>query len=196
MSANNEIEELRMAIQSKAKQQEREKFKTAEELMDMAPDLPADERGDAVLLRDKVLPTGRLKGTAFQEAYLYQKGYVEWVRQNVKSSNSKFTKEMLEFRLYVACRDTNKKNRLELEKKSKPKEKVETPRTPATRRTATESDWEEVMNVAENDNKMAMQLQMMQERLESIDQVIRNAQQEKQALAHQMGQMQLMMKDK
>lgn len=173
----------------------REKNKTPEELMDLSPDLPVDELGDAALLKDKVLQTGRLKGSTFQETYLYQKSYIEWVRQNVKATNTKFGKNFLEFSLYVACRDSNKKKRLEAEKKKT--EIKGTPRSTATRRSVQESDWEEVMHLEEpqieepttKELQMSLQLQLMRERLESIDQVIQNANQEKRALAHQMGQL-------
>ena len=119
--------DLCKVIQIKKTQEEEEKKKPMEQMLDQAPDLPSDEQGNTELMKDYSLLTGKYKDKMFSETYVEKKDYVDWIRKNVVSDNSKFSFNMLEFCLYIETRDQLKILRLKREKAEKEAIYISTP---------------------------------------------------------------------
>lgn len=118
------------------------------------PDQLEDEKDEGEQLGGKLLTTGKFKGKIFREVYLKEKDYLAWIRQNVSSMETKFSINMLEFRMYVESRDMVKRDRM---MKQMMVEKFSKERPSAVRLTATECSWEEVMeteNLTQEEKKI------------------------------------------
>eukprot|EP00435_Cladocopium_sp_Y103_P023289 s3061_g5.t1 len=189
------------------RRREAEKKKTVEQMPDQARDLQSDEQGDAERMKDSSLQTGKYKDKMFGETYtgkykdkmfgetyVEKKDYINWIRKNVTPDNSKFSLNMLEFRLYIEARDHHKLLRMKKEKAEKEAVQVSTPtpRRAAQRRSNMECDWEEVMQpptipvAAETQSQgLTADIQDLQEKLESINQVIQTATHHKMIIENQ-----------
>jgi hypothetical protein len=171
-SKSSSILELMNAIKAKKNLEEAEKNQEMQGCLDQQPDLPSDEQGDAEQLGDTKFTTGKYKGKEFRDVYVGNKNYTEWTRQNVSAAQTKFSVNMLEFRLYVEMRDKAKQNRIEkIKEKSKPKMEE---RKSATRRSFSEAGWEEIMaEPTQEEKKMmaALEAQEIQNKLERMKKV-------------------------
>lgn len=145
-----EASALKKAIMKKKEEEEMDKCRLQQEELDNKADQPSDEVGDAALLAEKVLNSGKLKGKTFREAYLENKGYLSWMRDNVKAESNKFSSTMLQFRLYIEERDAAKISRVMIDASRAPyramgMEKVNERLHQHIRRGHQEMEWTEVM---------------------------------------------------
>jgi hypothetical protein len=184
-SPTNQISlDLRKVIQNKKNPGGGKEEENNEQMLNQSPDLPSDEQGNTELMKDYSLLTGKYKDKMFSETYVEKKGYVDWIRKNVVSHNSKFSVNMLEFRLYIETRDQHKILRLKREKAEKEAIYISTliPRKAVQRRSNVECDWEVMMmltTIPESKEYVTAEIQDLQGKLDNINQVIQNAIQHK-----------------
>ena len=95
--------------------------------IDQVPDLSEDE-GDCPISGEELIQTGKYKGKKTMcEVYMDDKSYINWVRQHINKASRK---EMIRLRLYVECRDENKKERMKEMKDMKKNLMNQMPKTP------------------------------------------------------------------